>query len=73
MSAFAKEPVRQFGRGFWRGAILSVAVILPFTIAAKVGLSWMFLASAAVIVAAGTLLAYRLRMYPFNKEKENHW
>jgi hypothetical protein len=72
VNAFAKELGRQFGRGFWYGAILSVAVGLPFTVAAKVGLGWMFAGSAMVVLATGVLLAYKIKMYPFT-EKRNHW
>lgn len=76
-----REERRQEAReAFWAGArsgsfhyaIAYVAILLPGTIAIRVGLGWMFLWSAMVVLATGVLLAYKMKLYPFT-EKRNHW
>lgn len=69
---FWRHILRSHLRGWFAGAVLSVALVIPFEYAAQVGLGWMFVGSALVVVAAGTLLAYRIKLYPF-KEKRSNW
>lgn len=61
-----------FVMGLWHQAMFTLAILMPFTWAARVGLGWMFVGSAMVVLATGVLLAYKMKLYPFT-EKRNHW
>jgi len=58
-------------RGLIHGGFLTLFILGPFKLAAEVGLGWMFVGSAMVILATGARLAYKMQMNPFT-EMRNH-